>query len=315
MLDQSALVVLVRTETCPEHAAYPPPPVQARRGGEVGDDVLDVPLPAQGAVAPLPTTTTSSPARTSLHKHQAILDAAETIFLRDGYLGASMDEVAARSRVSKQTVYKHFGGKEALFVEIVRSMTSLAADAVDVNMSAEATGDDVRPYLRAYALTQLTVVLTPRLMQLRRLVVGEVARFPELARALYESGPKRAMSQLAAILEQLAERRLLTLDDPALAASHFNWLVMAEPVNRATLLGDDSIPAGQSCLDMPSRAWWCSWPRTVPTDPCVANRTLRSGATLVLCRSGDPIVTSALRPGAAIRLHSLRTMRSSRSRS
>lgn len=63
-------------------------------------------------------------------------------------------------------------------------------------------------------------------------------------RALYESGPKRAMSQLAATFERLAERRLLTLDDPALAASHFNWLVMAEPINRAMLLGDDSILSG-----------------------------------------------------------------------
>ncbi len=190
------------------------------------------------------TTTTSIAPRTSPRKHQAILDAAELVFLRDGYLGTSMDEVATRSRVSKQTVYKHFASKEALFVEIVTSMTSRAADAVDVNMWAEAAADDVRTYLRDYALTQLTVVLTPRLMQLRRLVIGEVARFPELARALYERGPKHAMSQLAATFEQLAERRLLTLDDPALAASHFNWLVMAEPVNRAMLLGDDSIPSG-----------------------------------------------------------------------
>ncbi len=182
--------------------------------------------------------------RSSARKHQAILDAAEMIFLRDGYLGASMDEVAARSHVSKQTVYKHFGSKEALFVEIVTSMTSRAGDAVDVHMAAEAVGDDITTYLRNCALTQLTVVLTPRLMQLRRLVIGEVARFPELAHALWESGPKRTISQLAATFEQLAERRLLALDDPALAASHFNWLVMAEPLNRAMLLGDGSIPSG-----------------------------------------------------------------------
>lgn len=189
------------------------------------------------------TTTTSLSSRASPRKHQAILDAAEKIFLRDGYLGTSMDEVATRSRVSKQTIYKHFGSKEALFVELVTSMTSRAADTVFVANWAEDTEDAVRTYLRTYALTQLSVVLTPRLMQLRRLVIGEVARFPDLARALYESGPERAMSELAATFEQLAERGLLTLDDPALAASHFNWLVMAEPVNRAMLLGDDSIPS------------------------------------------------------------------------
>ena len=207
-----------------------------------------MPHPSQKRAATAIMTTTSLPPRTSLRKHQAVLDAAETIFLRDGYLGTSMDEVAARSHISKQTVYKHFGSKEALFVELVTTMTTRAADAVDVTMSSDVAGDDdVRSYLRDYALTQLTVVLTPRLMQLRRLVIGEVARFPDLARALYESGPKRAMSQLAASFELLAERRLLALDDPALAASHFNWLVMAEPVNRAMLLGDSSIP-GRSAL-------------------------------------------------------------------
>ena len=41
------------------------------------------------------------------------------MFLRDGYLGANMDELAALSGVSKQTVYAHFGSKEALFVELV----------------------------------------------------------------------------------------------------------------------------------------------------------------------------------------------------
>jgi AcrR family transcriptional regulator len=41
-------------------------------------------------------------------KRQAIIAAAWEVFLTHGYLGASMDEVAARAAVSKQTVYKHF---------------------------------------------------------------------------------------------------------------------------------------------------------------------------------------------------------------
>jgi len=84
--------------------------------------------------------------------------------------------------------------------------------------------------------------MTPRLMQLRRLVIGEVARFPELARVLYERGPMRAMVALAALFERLAGRGLLRFDDPMTAASHFNWLVMSEAINRAMLLGDAGIP-------------------------------------------------------------------------
>jgi TetR/AcrR family transcriptional repressor of mexJK operon len=178
----------------------------------------------------------------SVRKHRAILDAAIQVFLKSSYLGANMDEIAALSEVSKQTVYKHFSSKEALFVEIVTSMTD-AASAMIHNEIPEIIGDkDIAGFLQMYAYRQLTVVLTPRLMQLRRLVIGEVARFPELARVLYERGPQRATAALAKTFERLAARGLLVLDDPLLAASQFNWLVMSEPLNKAMLLGDEAIP-------------------------------------------------------------------------
>ena len=177
----------------------------------------------------------------SSRKRRAILDAATEVFLRDGYLGTSMDEIAARSSASKQTVYKHFSSKEALFVEIVSSMTDRTGDAVHDEMP-ELSGDDVAAYLESYAYRQLSMVLTPRVMQLRRLVIGEVSRFPELARVLYERGPQRAMRELAATFEALASRGLLRADDMMTAAMHFNWLVMAQALNQTMLLGDDAIP-------------------------------------------------------------------------
>ena len=79
-------------------------------------------------------------------------------------------------------------------------------------------------------------------MHFRRLVIGEVGRFPELARVLYERGPMRAIRALAATFKLLAGRGLLAINDPMTAASHFNWLIMSEPLNNAMLLGDDAIP-------------------------------------------------------------------------
>ena len=52
-------------------------------------------------------------------KRQAILEAATTLFLREGYLATSMDKIAAAASVSKQTVYKQFADKQSLFREIV----------------------------------------------------------------------------------------------------------------------------------------------------------------------------------------------------
>ncbi len=178
----------------------------------------------------------------SARKRRAILDAATEVFLKNGYLGTNMDEIAAASVVSKQTVYQHFANKEALFVAIVSSMTSEASDTV-LNAIPELDDDgDLAEYLVDYAYRQLTVVLTPRLMQLRRLVISEVSRFPELAKVLYERGPARAIAALATTFEGLANRRLLAIKDPLLAASQFNWLIMSAPLNQAMLLGDRAIP-------------------------------------------------------------------------
>jgi AcrR family transcriptional regulator len=178
----------------------------------------------------------------SARKRRAILDAATELFLQHGYFGASMDEVATRAAVSKQTVYKQFASKEALFIAIVSGMTGAAGDEVQREIADLGERDDPGRQLLAYAERQLTVVLTPRLMQLRRLVIGEAGRFPELGRALYAGGPGRAVAGLAAALARWTDRGLLAIDDPQAAASHFNWLVMGEPVNRAMLLGDPAIP-------------------------------------------------------------------------
>ncbi len=180
----------------------------------------------------------------SAQKRRAILNAATEVFLREGYLGANMDEIAALSEVSKQTVYKHFSSKEALFVEIVSGMTNTAGDNVHSQLpELPEHPDQLEKYLSDYAHKQLSIVLTPRLMQLRRLVIAEVGRFPDLARVLYERGPQRAMQSLAATFTRLAERGLLRIEEPMVAASHFNWLVMSEALNRAMLMGDDAIPS------------------------------------------------------------------------
>jgi TetR/AcrR family transcriptional regulator, mexJK operon transcriptional repressor len=178
----------------------------------------------------------------SAQKRHAILEAAMKTFLSKGFLGASMDEIAALAEVSKQTVYKQFSNKEALFIEMVTSMTNAASDQVHNEVPGFTNTVDVQEYLQTYAARQLTVVLTPPLMQLRRLVIGEVSRFPEMARILYERGPQRAIAAFAKTLERLAALGLLKFENAMEAASYFNWLLMSAPLNRAMLLGDDAIP-------------------------------------------------------------------------
>lgn len=180
--------------------------------------------------------------RRSTRKRRAITDAATVAFLRSGYLGTSMDEIAAAAGVSKQTVYKHFADKGRLFSEIVTTTVDEASDPVHDEARGLEDSDDVDTDLRNLARRQLGLVMQPRILQLRRLVIGEASRFPELGRIFYEQGPGRTIAALAAAFERLAARGLLHLDDPLLAAAQFNWLIMSAPLNHAMLLGDYRPP-------------------------------------------------------------------------
>lgn len=175
-----------------------------------------------------------------------ILAAAERLFLHNGFPGTTMDEVAATAGISKQTVYSHFGSKESLFVEVVENMTGGASQTLEQQVGDPDRDRPLEVYLLEFAREQLSIVLTPRLMQLRRLVIGEVERFPDLGRTLYRQGPRRSIERLAEVLHQRAGRGELSCADPHAAASYFNWLLMGEPVNRAMLLGDGGIPAHDS---------------------------------------------------------------------
>lgn len=178
----------------------------------------------------------------SMKKRVAILAAAEHAFLGGGYAAVTMDDIAESSGVAKQTLYAHFGSKDALFVELVMTMTRDAGDPVYADPTAVADLDDLRDLLEGQLARQLDIVLNSRLLRLRRLVIGEVPRFPALAAALAEHGPQRAVESLAAQLTEADRLGIVTIPHPHAAATQLNWLVMGAPLNDAMLLGDQAVP-------------------------------------------------------------------------
>ena len=172
-------------------------------------------------------------------KRAAILEAAQQVFFANGFVGASMDQVAATAAVSKQTVYKHFSDKEALFREVVTNVVRARDGGIAPDFLS--TGDGpIGERLRSFARHFLKGVMQPNVLKLRRLVIGEAGRFPELGQSFYNLGPKRAAEQLGDALREAAARYGLSLEDPELAAEHLLSLILSIPLNRAMLLGDEN---------------------------------------------------------------------------
>jgi TetR/AcrR family transcriptional regulator, mexJK operon transcriptional repressor len=175
----------------------------------------------------------------SARKHKAILDAATEVFYHKGYVGTSMDEVAARAAVSKQTVYKHFADKERLFADIVlRAVGEIDDLFTESALTLHETGD-LDGDLRALGRQFVWWLMQPDVLRLRRLIISEANRFPELSRTWYERGFQRVISTLATALSRLAERGLLRVDDPVVSASQFMGMILWIPVNRAMFCGDN----------------------------------------------------------------------------
>ena len=173
-------------------------------------------------------------AKRSEIRRQAIVRAAAGVFQEKGYLGTSMEEIATTAGVSKQTIYNHFSDKEQLFFEIVRQVV-LTLDNTD----------EVERDLRRLARIFIAALMDPKLLQLRRLVIANADRLPELGTAWYEQGFERVLSTLASSFEGLAKRNLLCFSDALLAANHFVGMLLWIPVNRAMFTGNYTHYSGR----------------------------------------------------------------------
>jgi TetR/AcrR family transcriptional repressor of mexJK operon len=100
---------------------------------------------------------------------------------------------------------------------------------------------DLPAGLRELARAYLAAVMQPPVLQLRRLIIGEAARLPDLARTYYERGPERFVAALAGCFGQLTERGLLRVDDPALAAGQFAFLVLGRALDKSLFCGDTGV--------------------------------------------------------------------------
>jgi TetR/AcrR family transcriptional regulator, mexJK operon transcriptional repressor len=154
-----------------------------------------------------------------------ILTAALGVFLTCGYGASTVDELAAAAQVTKRTLYTYYGDKAGLFAAMVRDLAAA--------VSLDAASD--RDTLETLAARIVSRVHSDELVGLHQLVIGESARFPELAVILHSSGDARHIARLAGHLR--AER---SLGAAPLAEPLFSLLLGEK--HRRRLLGIDPAP-------------------------------------------------------------------------
>lgn len=171
-------------------------------------------------------------------KRGAVTEAATSLFLSKGYDGTTMDEVAALAGVSKPTLYRYFADKEQLYAAIVAATIDDIDALLRLVADALSASDDLREGLGLLAGKFLTALTQPDLLRLRRLVIANAERFPEVGRDWFARGFGRVLQTLAGAFQRYVANGRLRMDDPLLAADHFAGLVLWIPLNRAMFSGN-----------------------------------------------------------------------------
>jgi len=159
---------------------------------------------------------------TAEERRSAILEAAASVFFEQGYAATSIDAIIARLGGSKRNIYNEFGSKEGLFTALVSEASAKALAALTVEQIGNR---DLDRTLMEFSRRLLDIYMSSRLIGVLRTVTAEASRFPELARAFYETGPGRASARLTEVLEAARARGEIDVPDCRMAADHFVGMV------------------------------------------------------------------------------------------
>ena len=163
-------------------------------------------------------------------KRMSIIDAAASVFCREGFAGANIDLIAMEAGVSRQTIYNHHRDKEKLFMAVVRDLTERCNAGIFATFATFPDQPrDLEADLIGFAVRMNQNCICNRDGRfLRKLIQTEGERYPELFAEWRDHGPGRTWPALAARFARLAHAGHLAVDDPDVAARQFLALANAE---------------------------------------------------------------------------------------
>lgn len=165
-------------------------------------------------------------------KGEAIIRAAQKLFLKKGFDAVSVDAIAEAAGVAKATVYKRFPDKETLLREAI---STKCASYMDGETLTWRPGRALRARLLEIGRRFLSLVTDPEALAMLRLIMQEGERGPQLPTLFFESAIQPTCAKFAAFLAAEAKRGSLIIDDPQGAAWRFLGMVKGEDHMRAML--------------------------------------------------------------------------------
>lgn len=161
-----------------------------------------------------------------------VLEGARKVFMKHGYEGASVDEIARAAGTSKATLYSYFPDKRQLFEAVVQTQCSRQGEVL---CAAAASDEPVEVTLHRLAVSFAAFLFSPGAQEMFRVCIAESGRFPELGAAFYAAGPAQARVRLIEFFQAATARGELAIEDPAVAADQFAALCKAGLFLRALL--------------------------------------------------------------------------------
>lgn len=135
--------------------------------------------------------------REDMSKESAILEAATRSFLRKGFSGVSMEEIARESNVAKQTLYSYFKGKDDLFRAIIRAQSDGFFSTLSHN---DDQTQNIEEFLYIMGERAMDMLFKRDTLALYRVIVSETPRFPELGKFYWQSGAQAFTDRLSNFL-------------------------------------------------------------------------------------------------------------------
>jgi AcrR family transcriptional regulator len=158
-------------------------------------------------------------------KLEQVLEGARMVFLREGFEGASVDDIARSAGVSKATLYSYFPDKRILFMEVAKAECLRQEKRTDELVEMQS---DPETALREAAEAMIRLFTSPFGKHVFKVCVAESDRFPELGRGFWESGPARVRKRMIVFFNEAMSRGQLDIDDCDLAADQFAELCKAD---------------------------------------------------------------------------------------